>query len=349
VKRALLLVLLLVVLGAAATGGYVFWRYRELQAFAARPFGQGTVTVEIPAGSGPQRLGRILADAGAVADAGRFALFLRYLRKGGHPKAGEYEFRLPLSPSAVLDVLERGEVKLYRFTVPEGLRADEIAPIIARTGFCPEKEFLQLARSPATAKRLSVPGPSMEGWLFPDTYLVARGIDCMGILQAMVRRFREAYARADAQRGQGISLDEREAATLASIIEKETGQADERPRISCVFHNRLRKRMKLQTDPTVIYAALLQNGFKWDGNIRKSDLERPHPYNTYTTPGLPPGPIANAGAAALEAALSPIRCEDYFFVSKNDHTHVFCPDLACHEAAVQKWQVDFFRQGGAGR
>jgi UPF0755 protein len=159
----------------------------------------------------------------------------------------------------------------------------------------------------------------------------------------MVSRFREAFRAAEAQRSPGVALDEREAVTLASIIEKETGQAAERPRISCVFHNRLRKRMKLQTDPTVLYAMMLQNGFRWSGNIRRSDLERSHPYNTYAVAGLPPGPIANPGAAALAAALHPLTCDDLFFVSRNDRTHVFCPDYACHEAAVQKWQVEFFK------
>jgi UPF0755 protein len=343
VKRLLLGLLLVLLLAALAAGGWFYWRYDELKAFAARPFGKGPITVEIPTGTGPSRLGRLLADAGAVSDAQSFTLFLRFLRKGGHPKAGEYELPLPLSPEAILERLERGEVKLYRFTVPEGLRADEIAPIVGRTGLCAEEEFLAAARSASVAKRLGVPAGGLEGWLFPDTYSVPRGIGCAGILAAMLARFREAFRAADAQRSPGVALDEREAVTLASIIEKETGQAAERPRISCVFHNRLRKRMKLQTDPTVIYAVLLQNGFRWSGNLRRSDLERPHPYNTYAVAGLPPGPIANPGAAALAAALHPLSCNDLFFVSRNDRTHVFCPDYACHLAAVQKWQVEYFK------
>ncbi|GAC1594962.1 MAG: hypothetical protein NVS4B10_03110 [Myxococcales bacterium] len=139
-------------------------------------------------------------------------------------------------------------------------------------------------------------------------------------------------------------LDEAEAVTLASIVEKETGQPDERPRISCVFHNRLRKGIPLATDPTVIYAVLLENDFKWDGNLHRTDLRRPHPYNTYLNRGLPPGPIANPGEAALAAALHPIQCDDLFFVSRNDRTHVFCPNLACHERNVQKFQVEYFRK-----
>jgi UPF0755 protein len=141
-----------------------------------------------------------------------------------------------------------------------------------------------------------------------------------------------------------VKLNEREGVTLASIVEKETGQAEERQRISCVFHNRLKKNIPLGTDPTVIYSVLLQNDFVWDGNLHKSDLVRPHPYNTYVVRGLPPGPISNPGQAAMDAALHPVECNDLFFVSRNDHTHVFCPDLKCHEAAVQKWQIEYFHK-----
>jgi UPF0755 protein len=126
-------------------------------------------------------------------------------------------------------------------------------------------------------------------------------------------------------------------------VEKETGQSQERAHVSCVFHNRLRKGMPLQTDPTVIYAILLSNDFKWDGNIHKKDLSVRHPYNTYVIRGLPPGPIANPGEKALEAALHPMTCKDLYFVSRNDGTTAFCPDLKCHNKNVQKFQVEYFR------
>src|SRR5205085_7275541 len=158
------------------------------------------------------------------------------------------------------------------------------------------------------AKKLGVPAPGLEGFLYPDTYSVPRGVGCMGIVQAMVARFRDEWKKADAHRAPDVKLDELQAVTLASIVEKETGQPEERPRISCVFHNRLRKGMQLQTDPTVIYAVLLEHGFHWDGNLHKRDLQRPHPYNTYYIKGLPPGPISNPGALALQAALHPIPC-----------------------------------------
>jgi UPF0755 protein len=160
----------------------------------------------------------------------------------------------------------------------------------------------------------------------------------------MVARFQKAWQQAQAQRLPAISLNEREAVTLGSIIEKETGRPEERAHVSCVFHNRLKKKIPLATDPTVIYAVLLENDFVWDHNLHKSDLQRVHPYNTYKVKGLPPGPIANPGEASLTAALHPIDCNDLFFVSRNDRTHVFCPDLKCHEANVRKYQVEYFRK-----
>jgi UPF0755 protein len=164
----------------------------------------------------------------------------------------------------------------------------------------------------------------------------------------MVERFKAEYAAADAARDPAVKLDLGETAVLASIVEKETGQVEERPRIACVFHNRLRTGMRLQTDPTVMYATYLRTG-RWSRNISRADLTTPHPYNTYTTAGLPPGPIASAGGAAIRAALAPAACDDLFFVSRNDGTHVFCPDLACHAAAVRTWQVEFFRKTPRGR
>lgn len=330
----------LVVLGAVVFAG---WRYLDERAFASTRFGQGSRTVVVPARSGPHQLAQLLANSGVVSDARRFYFHLHYFRRNVVPHAGEYEFAGPLLPDEVLGKLARAEVKVYRFTVPEGLRIDEIAPIVGATTVCSADDFLKLARDPAVAKRAGVPGQSFEGFLFPDTYSVTRSAGCPGIFQLMVNRFREEWHKAQAQRADDVTLDELQAVTLASIVEKETGQPAERPRISCVFHNRMRRGMKLQTDPTVIYAILLDNGFKWDGNLRKADLSLAHPYNTYYVKGLPPGPICNPGAAALQAALNPARCNDLFFVSRNDHTHVFCPDFACHERNVRKFQIEYFR------
>jgi len=340
-KRAVLWTLALVLLGAI---GYAGYRLQDERKFASTAVGQGVRSVLLAPGSGPRTVAQALAQAGLVSDAARFQLHLRFFRRGQVPKAGEYEFDGPQTPDDVLAKLVRGEVKLYRFTVPEGLRIDEISPIIGSSGLCEADAFLKLSRDPAIAKKLGVPGASLEGFLFPDTYSMPRGQGCLGIAQAMVTRFRSAWDAADKQRLPSIKLNQLQTVTLASIIEKETSQPEERPHVSCVYNNRVKKNWRLGADPTVIYATLLAQDFNWDGKIHKSDLQRDHPYNTYVKFGLPPGPIASPGAAALAAALHPMPCEDYFFVSKNDRTHVFCPDAACHERNVQKWQVEFFRK-----
>jgi peptidoglycan lytic transglycosylase G len=327
-----------------AAGAYAGWRYYDEQRFVHSRFGEGTRVVNVPAGTGPRALARLLADAGVVSDANRFFTHLHWFRRGVHTRAGEYEFNGALLPEDVLGKLIRGEIKLYRFTVAEGLRADEMAPVVAQTGLCPAPDFLRIARDPASPKKYGVPGPSLEGYLFPDTYTVPRSAGCAGIVGAMVARFRRAWERAQTQRLASVTLGEQQAVTLGSIVEKETGRPEERAHVSCVFHNRLKKKIPLATDPTVIYAVLLQNNFVWDHNLHKSDLQRVHPYNTYKVKGLPPGPIANPGEAALVAALHPMECNDLFFVSRNDHTHVFCPDLKCHEANVKKFQVEYFRK-----
>jgi len=339
-KRAILWLLALSVLGAI---GVAAWRLSDERRFAGTPFGEGTRTVSVPPGTGPRALSKLLADAGLVSDANRFYTHLHWFRRDAHTKAGEYEFTGPQRPDDVLGKLIKGDVKLYRFTVAEGLRIDEIAPLVEQTGLCSASEFLRIARDPASPRKFAVPGPSLEGYLFPDTYVLSRGAGCPGVVQVMVGRFQKAWQQAQAQRP-SVQMNELQAVTLASIVEKETGMSHERAHVSCVFHNRLKKGMRLQTDPTVIYALLLSNDFKWDKNIHKKDLSLQHPYNTYVVGGLPPGPIANPGAAALEAALHPMQCNDLYFVSRNDGTTAFCPTLKCHNENVRKFQIEFFRK-----
>jgi UPF0755 protein len=345
VKRLLKVVGLLLLVAAAAAGAYAWVAWRQVEAFRTSPHGGAEEkVVEIAPGSSPRAVVRALARAGVLADDELAWRYVRWVKRDHRPfKAGEYAFAGPLTPDEALERVYKGEIKLYRFTVPEGLRVEETAEIVERSGLASADAVLLLARDPAVARALGVPFDSLEGYLFPDTYAFARGVTARQIVEAMVHRFREAFAEAISARGPEVTLGEAEAVVLASIVEKETGQVAERPRISCVFHNRLHRKMKLQTDPTVMYATFLRTGH-WSKNISKADLLTPHPYNTYATPGLPPGPIASPGEAALKAALAPATCQDLFFVSRNDGTHVFCPDLACHEAAVHQWQVEFFRK-----
>jgi UPF0755 protein len=341
-RRALLVLLIAAIVSAAAVAG-VAWRRLDL--FRETPFGSlEEKVVVVPPGASARAVVRTLAQAGALSDAQLAWRYVRLLKRDPRPfRAGEYAFAGPLRPDEVLERVYRGEVKLHRFTVPEGLRADEIAVIVGRSGLASEADFLAAAGDADLARSLELPFPRLEGFLYPDTYAFARDVSARAIARAMVERFREEYRKADELRTAGIAFTMGEAATFASIVEKETGRPDERPHISCVFHNRLRRGMRLQTDPTVMYATMLRTG-RWSRNISRADLLQPHPYNTYTTAGLPPGPIANAGAAALRAALAPSRCSDLYFVSRNDGTHVFCPDLRCHNAAVRQWQIEFFRK-----
>jgi UPF0755 protein len=324
-------------------GLLIFLAWRQVEAFRAAPFGsEEEKVVEVPAGASARAVVRALVRAGVLGDGEQAWRYVRFLKRDARQfKQGEYAFTGALTPDEVLERIYKGEVRLYRFTVPEGLRIDDVAEIVGRSGLSSAESFLLLAHSAAEANALGVAAESLEGYLFPDTYAFARGVGARQILEAMVHRAHAEYERASAQRLPAVTLDRAAIMTLASIIEKETGQAGERPRISCVFHRRLARKMRLQTDPTVMYATYLRTG-RWSKNISRADLLTPHPYNTYLTPGLPPGPIANPGAAAIQAALAPSTCTDLFFVSRNDGSHVFCPDLACHERAVKLWQVDYF-------
>lgn len=341
-RRAALAVLAIAAIVAIAAAALAWHR---ISVFRETPYGSlDEKVVVIPAGAPARAVVRALAEAGALSDERLAWPYVRWVKRAKQPfRAGEYAFSGPLLPDEVLDRVIRGEVKLHRFTVPEGLRADEIAAIVARSGLADETEFLATARDPSLARALGLPFRSLEGFLFPDTYAFARGVAARAIAEAMVARFKDEYAKADALRAPGVAFTMGEAAVFASIVEKETGRPEERPRIACVFRNRLRLGMRLQTDPTVMYATMLRTG-QWSKNITKTDLLAPHPYNTYTSAGLPPGPISNAGGAALRAALAPAECSDLYFVSRNDGSHVFCPDLRCHNAAVQQWQVEPFRR-----
>ena len=335
-RRVLVAVLALVLLAALGAGCFWFFTEHRLTDFAARPFGTSEPKlVEIPIGTNAHEIATLLARQGVVSDADLLYSWVRREKLSPKLKAGEYEFSGSITPQQAIEKITAAQVKQYHFTVPEGLRVDEILPILAGSelGLSLEK-LQQLADTPACVRKSGVPADTLEGFLYPDTYSFPRGTSEETVLKKMVTRTLEEVKKSP----RTAELDLLETVTLASIIEKETGSAPERPRISCVFHNRLRLKMRLQTDPTVIYAMMLING-RYSKNITRKDLETEHPYNTYRNKGLPPGPIASPGAAAIHAALNPIECDDLFFVSRNDGTHAFCPDLKCHNENVQKWQA----------
>jgi len=257
-----------------------------------------------------------------------------------HTKAGEYAISPSMSPAEIIRMLREGEVKKYTVTVPEGYTAREIGRLLEERGLVSGEEFMARVMDRAFAVELGVPGPTLEGYLFPDTYRLKKGMSAKEIAGKMVRRFKEVYEgelRGPARR-RGMGM--REVVTLASMIEKETSDPAERGLISSVFHNRLKRGIRLQSDPTVIYAMRA-----FDGNIRKKDLKTRSPYNTYIHYGLPPGPIANPGLESMRAALKPADTKYLYFVSKNDGTHYFSRSYREHERAVERFQK-LRRRGG---
>ncbi len=342
-KKVVIGLMVVLVLGALGAAGAWYFLEQRLTTFAQTPFGNtAPVVVEIPPGTNPKGVSTLLAKAGVVSDGDLLYGWLRREKLGPRLKAGEYEFMGPITPPQAIEKLIKGDVKVYRFTIAEGLRWDEILPLIAASELKLDLEKLRaLVADKAFLKRAGVPAGVIEGFLFPDTYTFPRSASAEQVLRKMVESTLEAVKKSS--RSAGVELDLLQTVTLASIIEKETGAVEERPRISCVFHNRLKQGGKLETDPTVIYAKMLRTG-TYSRNITREDLLTPHPYNTYKIKGLPPGPIASPGEAAIAAALNPLDCPDFFFVSRNDGTHVFCPDFECHTAQVQKWQVEFHHE-----
>ncbi len=256
-------------------------------------------------------------------------------------KAGEYELSPSMSPHAILDTLVARKVKLHTVVIPEGLRATEIGALLEAKGIVNAAEFAaETVGTSAIGKKLGMPENNMEGYLFPETYALEKGQRVEDILRTMVEEFNDHFQEDWQKRAAEMGMSIQEAVTLASLIEKETGDPAERPWIASVFHNRLRNGMKLQCDPTVIYGIA-----NFDGNITRKDLLKPHPWNTYVIGGLPPTPIANPGAESLRAALWPADTDYLYFVSRNDGTHLFSETYAAHARAVRRFQkgeqVDF--------
>jgi UPF0755 protein len=286
----------------------------------------------VPVGASAESIGRQLADLGLVRHPSVFRLLVYLRGDAARLRAGEYSLEGPLSLSEIEELLVKGEVVRHDVTFPEGKDLQEMAALAGAHGL-DTAAFVKAARDPTPIRDLDPDANDLEGYLFPDTYDVARTPDAVPV--RMVRRFREVMEPQAAQLSQsGLTL--RRAVTLASIVEMETAQPEERPRIAAVFLNRLKKGMLLQTDPTVIYALRKAGGY--DGNIRKKDLDLDSPYNTYRRPGLPPGPIASPGRDALRAVLDPAPTKDLYFVSRNDGTHQFSETLREHERAVDRYQ-----------
>jgi UPF0755 protein len=296
----------------------------------------------VPPGSGVAAIGRRLVDAGVVRSASAFRLAMRLHSLGRTLKAGEYRFNGPTSPADVVDKLARGDVFLRPITFPEGLTVAEMADTFAAHGLGDREAFRRAARNAALVHAVDPAAADLEGYLFPETYALPRHASADVLVEQMAGRFLEVYDEGLRREATARGMTTRAVVTLASLIEKETSRADERPLVSAVYQNRLRIGMALYCDPTVIYA--LQRAGRWDGNLTHEGLRFDSPYNTYRYAGLPPGPIAAPGRASLEAALRPGVASYLYFVSRNDGSHVFATTLDEHNRNVQEFQVKYFRE-----
>lgn len=324
--------LFVLLLAAAFLGGGLWSEYRRFQD-APVSIGEEALVFEVPKGSTLRQVGDVLAERGVISHP--YYLMVLALQRGdqGKLKAGEFELTPGMRPADVLDRLVSGKTIQYPVTLVEGWTFRQAVDAIAAL-----RPYSDLkGKSDADLMvALGKPGEHPEGRLFPDTYAFPRGATGLDVLRRAYERMEQILAEEWEGRASGLPVDTPyEALILASIIEKETGLAEERPAIAGVFTRRLQKGMRLQTDPTVIYGM----GERFDGDIRRADLREPTPYNTYVIDGLPPTPIALPGRAAIHAALNPEAGDSLYFVARGDGGHVFSATLAEHNAAVRRYQL----------
>lgn len=327
-KKMPILALLVLWIAVVSTG-------MELYLYARTPADpQGSqVVVCISAGEDFAATSHRLEVAGLIKHAVRLRYIALFRGDDVRVRAGEYLLSPSQSPLEILDTLVRGREVLHRLTIPEGCSLHRVAAIVEESGFVSADAFMTAARLPETLREMGVASESLEGYLFPDTYYFPRGVTARQIIGTMVRRFWSVFTPRWVEQTQVLGMTVHEAVTLASIIEKETADDGERPIVASVFHNRIKRGMRLESDPTVIYGIE-----DFDGNITRRHLAAPSAYNTYKIQGLPPGPIANPGKKSLEAALFPAPTPYLFFVARKDKTHHFSTNLADHERAVLRYQ-----------
>jgi len=336
VKRLLLFVILLLVVCAAGATWFYLGVNRPYKGYA-----EPEQFVEIPPGSGTAAIARRLTDAGVVTDVNTFRLALWVTGQGRRLQAGEYRFDHPLSARQVAEKIGRGEVYVHPITFREGLTIKQMAELYESRGFGPAKDFVEAAKNVALVQAIDPAAKDLEGYLFPDTYALPRRATADQLVARMVASFTKALTPDLMEKATANGQSVRQLVTLASIVEKETGKAEERPMVAAVYANRLKIGMGLQCDPTVIYA--LERAGRFNGNLTREDLQFDSPYNTYRYAGLPPGPIAAPGRASLEAAADPASVPYLYFVSRNDGSHAFASTLDEHNRNVQQYQIKYFR------
>jgi len=323
--RWLILVLIIVFL----------WLTADVYRFLSAPASSEPeeMIIEVPSGMPLRALSNLLQERGLISSAERFGWLVRFKGAARRIKAGEYQLSTGLRPGELLDKIVRGEVLLHQITFPEGYTIKQMAELLESRDLARSDGFIAAANNPAFAQELNIPASTLEGYLFPDTYQFARNLPVENILDALVQRLDHHFGPTQQKEADELGFTRHQVVILASVVEKETAVAEERPLIAGVFLNRLKKGIRLQSDPTVIYG--LKN---FNGNLTKAHLEADTPYNTYTRRGLPAGPICNPGAASIQAVLNPAPTPYLYFVAKKDGTHHFSTSLVEHNAAVLRHQ-----------
>ena len=295
----------------------------------------------VPPGAPFSQVVDTLEARGVVPSPALFRLYARLRGDDRRVRSGRYALATGARWRDVLDALTRGRVETVPLTIPEGFRLAQMAPRIAEVTATDEASVLGALLRQGADSAFGVPGPGLEGYLFPDTYRFASGVDVGEVIEAMTRRYRAVWTPERVARRDSLGMTETEIVTLASIVQAEARRMEEMPRIASVYHNRLRKGWLLQADPTVLYAL---GGYRERLLFAAIDSVADNPYNTYKQPGLPPGPIGAPGEAAIEAALHPAAEPYLYFVARLDGSHVFTTTLADHNRAVAEWRRELARQ-----
>jgi UPF0755 protein len=327
-RIVLVAVLLLAVLGGASA----WLGYDALMNLRTEEKG-GPAVVVIPKGAGLSSIANILHQAGVIEHPRLFMLASRLKKVSGGIKAGEYAIRPGTSQAEILNILGRGRVLTHTVSIPEGFNLKQIIARLAAMRLVDGQKAWALAHTPSYLRQKDIPAASLEGYLFPTTYRFARGLGARAVFNTMIKHFNKTWKPLEG-RASNRKLSRHQLITLASIIEKEARHDHERPLISSVYHNRLKRGMLLQADPTVIY------GVKdFDGNLTRAHLTEDTPYNTYVRKGLPPGPICSPGAKSLAAAVNPVESKKLYFVAMGDGRHYFSRTLREHKRAVYRYQI----------
>jgi UPF0755 protein len=339
-KKLVVLAIIGIFLGSILGLGFVGYNFMNTPASQDAQ----EVVFEVEPGLSFTAVAKKLEKLNLISNADLLILYAKINKSIAQIKVGEYMISPHMLPLDIIDILKSGKSIERKITISEGLNMFEIANIFAEAGFGNLASNIEIFKDKELVKQLlGEDYESLEGYLYPETYTYTKYTPLKTIISQMVQLSNENWNKVKAK-AESRAWTKHQVFTLASIIEKETGAGDERPLISSVFFNRLKKNMMLQTDPTVLYAKNLHLGLTPENtlqdNITRADLSFQHPYNTYTIKGLPPGPIANPGLASLQAAVEPAETDYLFFVSRNDGTHVFTKEYGDHKKAVSQFQLD---------